>query len=667
MHRAAQAQAHLPFYWHQPGEVGYRHIVPIFYFSTWDREGSTAVQFPFFAHTRNYADESSTTIIPPLLFWYGSYAHGQGQQVGFMPLFFWKRHGPQKWFVAPLLLSGGQSNSKEDLVEAVVGLVGYYRRHHDDTWRVLVPLLFDHQTATTRTTIVPPLLAVFKHTATSRTDVVFPLLWHLSNKTTGTDHLLFLPFFDYDSDHHGRHTRLTSPIALWERNDDTKLKQLFLLTPPIFHREDTRRNVDVVPPVFVRWKVHDDGSTGLIAGPFFHSSDPEGSTTSLLPLYWRFADKSGAETQFLFPVIGYHRHPGAGGAFLGPLYGWGSRNGLGGWGGGLAPILMFGRSGTKHHAVVAPIFAHWSDDKDRSSTTAVGPIFHHQVANGGGWDAGLFPVLFFGRRAATTYATLPPLFFHKSGPGDVGSTDVVGPVFVRRDPKGWSAGLAPLVFFGNRDGRQHQVILPPLFIHFADERAHTSSLLVGPFYHGRDGAETVDALFPLFYLRHSPHEALLISPLAGWKKDPQKQTETVVVGPFGYQRNDKKRSRTWFLFPLGAIHESPNYKVTVQFPFYWRVHEGEETDTTLFPIYWRVRSPEKSVDAVFPILLHAKTKIATTTLFGPLWNRHRVDGGRSLGLFPLFAYGRLSRKTAEGETRFRASSACRACTGTRTI
>ena len=32
-----------------------------------------------------------------------------------------------------------------------------------------------------------------------------------------------------------------------------------------------------------------------------------------------------------------------------------------------------------------------------------------------------------------------------------------------------------------------------------------------------------------------------------------------------------------------------------------------------------------------------------TTIFGPIWNRARADGGRSLGLFPLFAYGAIER------------------------
>ena len=637
-----------PFYWHQPGDVGHRYIIPVLYFSKWDREGSTQVQFPFFAHTRNYADQSTTTILPWLLFWVGTY-EGGGAKVGWLPIFFWKHRGPERWFVAPLLLSGGRSDASQDLVEAVVLLAGYYRRHKDDTWRVVAPLFFDHETKTTRTTFAPPLLAYFRRTENKRTDVVFPFLWHIRDKKKGSEHVLFLPFFDWDSEANGRRQLVISLLAAWERNDDAQLRQLVLWTPPVFHRSDALREVDVVPPLFTRWKVRDDDSSGLIAGPFFHYGDTTGSTTSLLPIYWRFTDrKADAETQFIFPVAGYHRHPGAGGGFVGPLYGWGSKNGLGGWGAGLAPILMFGRSGTKHHAVVAPLFLRYSDDKDQSSTTAIGPGFFHRVGNGGGYDAGLFPALFFGRRGANSYGIVPPIFFHRGD--EEGTTDVVGPLYVQRGKRGWRAGLAPLAFFADRDGEQHQVVLPPLFIRFANPAKRQEQMIAGPYYHKRDGDRTIDALFPLFYLRRSPGRALLVAPLAGWQKSPRQ--ETIVVGPYGYQSNAQTKSRTHLLFPLGVVHDAPNYHVVVQFPFYWRVREGQETDTVAFPIYWRVRSPDKDVDAVFPLFLQSRTKVATTTIFGPLWNRTRKDGGRNLGLFPAFAYGKMVAKDGRASSWF---------------
>ncbi|HEY7957582.1 MAG TPA: EB domain-containing protein [Polyangia bacterium] len=623
----------IPFYFHLGGVPGYRYIIPLLYFSKWDNAGKTQVQFPFFARTYHVKTQGTTTIIPPLAFWYTTY-HALGEGVGMLPLFIWKRRGLERMLILPPLLSGFRRDGKEDITEAVIGLLGYYRRHHDDTWRILAPLFFDHETKDTRTILTP--LAYFHRAEGRSTGVIFPLVWHFSDQLAGRTNLVVLPLFEYASRDHGKHARITSILGGWLRDDDAHVKQLLLLAPPVYFRSDLKRDVLVLPPLFTRWKVHDDNSSGIIAGPFFYESDPHGSTASLLPIYWRFYDRQAhAETQFLFPIAGFHRHPGAGGGFLGPIYGWGSKNGKGGWGAGIAPILMFGRSGEKHHAVVAPIFAHWRNDATGSSTTAVGPVFYHRVAHHGGWDAGLFPLLYFGRRDKTSYATLPPIFWHRDGPE--GSTTIVGPVYGSRGPHGWGLGVAPILFFGNKDGRSHQVVFP-LFFRFADAHKQTARLLFGPFFHGRDHDATTDVLFPLFYLRRSKTASLLLAPLAGWKRDAS--GETLIVGPYGSRKNNLLHSSTHWLFPLLVWHDAPNYHVVVQFPFFWRVHEGNETDTAVFPIYWRVRSPGLALDAIFPILLHWRSKVATTTLFGPFWNRRRFDGGRSTALFPLFAYGK---------------------------
>jgi hypothetical protein len=638
----SKARRILPFFWYRPGEVGSLHVPILLYFSTRDREKSTQVQFPFFAHITNRAERSSTTVIPPLLFWAGKY-EGRGAQAGWIPFFYWQKKGPQKWLVLPLLLSGGQRNDQEDLTEAVVALVGYYRRHHDDTWRVAFPLVWDHETKHERTSVGLP-LAYFHRDDKSRTDVVFPLLWHFANTEKGTDHTLLLPFYEFDSDHFGRRQRLVSLLAAWERNDDAKLRQLVLFAPPLFYRRDALRDVDVVPPLFVRWRVHDDQSGGLIAFPFVHASDPEGATDVLFPVFWRFWDrKTDAETDLLLPIAGYHKSPTTRGAFVGPVYGWRSRPSPaqpeGGWGGGVAPLIMLGRSGPRSHALVLPpLFERFSDRSDGSSTTLVGPVFAHTRANGQGWDGGLFPVLWFGSAHGRPYAFVPPLFFHRATAES--TTTVVGPLYVKSYKRGWSAGLVPLAFFGNHDGQSHQVILPPLFVHLAGP--HSDRLLVGPYFHRRDRDTRVDALFPLMYLRRAKNDGLLVAPLVGWRSTAQ--GETAVVGPYVYNRNNVTHGTTHFFFPLFAKHDAPDYHVVVQFPFFWRVREKDETDTAVLPFYYGARSPDRTVDSVLPLLfLHTRTTTATTTIAGPIWYRAGRDGGRQAGLFPLLAYGRVQK------------------------
>ncbi|HWE30050.1 MAG TPA: hypothetical protein VHB97_18700, partial [Polyangia bacterium] len=43
----------IPFYFHQPGDSGYRHVTPLLYFHTWDKHDDTRVQFPLFGWHRD--------------------------------------------------------------------------------------------------------------------------------------------------------------------------------------------------------------------------------------------------------------------------------------------------------------------------------------------------------------------------------------------------------------------------------------------------------------------------------------------------------------------------------------------------------------------------------------------------------------------------------------
>ncbi|MGZ3437995.1 MAG: hypothetical protein ACXVDD_00680 [Polyangia bacterium] len=646
----------IPFYFHQPGDSGYRHITPLLYFHSWDKHTDTRVQVPLFGWRKNH-DTGETTTVVPLLFsslttskdaklfriwpfvFMGTYKAGGGQ-AAILPLFWWSKKQGHSWFVAPLLLSGGQRDDNNDISEGVLGLIGYYRRHGDDSWRVLFPVLFEHETPRSRT-LVGPFMWFHSTPEGHDASVIFPLWWQAHDERTGYDHKLLLPLFDWESEQRGAKQRLISIAFAWERDDSTRLNQFLLYVPPVFHRRDAKRTVDVVPPLFTRWSTTDGGGGGLIAGPLVHVSDPAGSTTSLFPIYWRFHDRAhDATTHLLLPIAGFHHHTGARGGFVGPIYSWSSSNGEGGWGAGLAPIAMFGRTGTRSHALVLPLFARWSDTRTQTSTTAVGPLFWRSTPDGG--DGGLIPLLFAGRHKHASYAIVPGLFWHKSD--EEGSTNVVGPAYWARSAHGWAAGLAPLAFFGKSETRAHQVIFP-LVWHFSDRAAHTDELLVGPYYHGVEGAEKTDALFPLFYVRRSPRSGIGVWPIGGWRRVDG--VSTTVVGPFVHQSNAAAHSKTSLFFPLLTLHDSPKYSVRVLFPFIWRVRDGDETDTAIFPLYFRGRAPDHGWDGVFPLFIHNYNKTAATTIVGPIWYRARTDGGKTAGLFPLLGWG---KKVKDGKS-----------------
>lgn len=643
----------IPFYFHQPGDSGYRHITPLLYFHTWDKHDDTRVQFPFFAWHRDH-DTHETTSIVPLLFssyttspaeklfriwpfvFMGVYKDGGGQ-ASILPLWWWSKKEGHGWFVAPLLLSGGQRDEKRDITEAVIGLIGYYRRHGDrDTWRVLFPLFFEHRTPAAHT-FIGPLMWARSSPDGHDASVIFPLWWRVHDEMTGYSHELVLPLIDWQSEQRGHKQRLISLLGVWSRDDSRSLTQLLLFVPPVYRRSDNKRSVLVIPPLFTRWTTKDDGGGGLIAGPLVHVSDAAGSTTSLFPIYWRFHDRlHDATTHLLLPIAAFHHHTGARGGFVGPFYDWSSTNGAGGWGAGLAPLFMFGRSGERRHALVLPVFAHWSDAHAGTQTTAVGPLFVHTSPDGG--DGGLFPLVFAGRHRHSSYAVVPGLFVHKSD--EHGFTEVVGPVYAAHGQGSWAAGLAPLAFFGRNGTRSHQVVFPIVW-HFADSAARSDRLIVGPFIHRRDGDETADALFPIFYVRRSPKEGFGIWPIGAWRR--LNGVSTTVVGPFVHQSNERTHSSTNLFFPLLTLHDSPRYSVRVFFPFVWRVRDGDETDTALFPLYFRGRAPDHGWDGVFPLFIHAWNKTAATTLVGPLWYRARADGGKTAGLFPLFGWGKKVR------------------------
>jgi hypothetical protein len=581
-----------PFYFHKWGSSGYRDIVPAFYFHHWKPDSDNLVQFPFFWRFRD--NQGSTTVTP-------------------LPLpLIWMKSGSKRIFAAPFLLAGSSVDEKTG-----------------EKWNVLFPFLFDHRTADEHTTI--SILSWFKSSPGHSAAVIFPLFWHVKDTVQGYQHTLFIPFADYESDARGRHKRLVSPLGFFEKDDEAGMKQGLLLAPLVFYRKDPQRTITVVPPLFTAWKIHGDGSSGWMAGPLFHSTDPEGSTSGIFPFYWRWTDsRTGASTYWLFPIAGYHEGPDGYGGYLGPFYRWKSKNG---WGSGLAPLIFAGRNGPRSHAVFFPLYWHFANDQLHTATTAVGPVYYHHAVDG--WDAGLAPALVMGRHGDKSYGIVPPIFWH-FGQKNGTTTDVLGPLFWQHGNQGWRFGLFPLVFAGNQGGYEHEVVFP-LFFRFADHKRDSERTIVGPWYSERVGQEKLDVLFPLVYYRRGPRGGLVVTPLGGWSKTATQ--ETLIAGPYIEHDDFVKKSSTRVLFPLGASHREPGFDVTVQFPFYWRIHDGDETDTALFPLYFRVRSPRIAFDGVFPLFLRAKNSVATTTVAGPFWNRERNDGGRSLGLFPLFAYG----------------------------
>ena len=394
--------------------------------------------------------------------------------------------------------------------------------------------------------------------------------------------------------------------------------------------EATGEKSTVIPLLLLgHWSSRDNKTGGLWVGPFVSARSEERSFTTLFPVFWRVTDhKTGARTNVLFPLAAFRSEKDRTWGFVGPVFGWSGKQDE--WGGGVAPFLYIGRHGPRRYTLALPIFARWSDQSDGSSTTAVGPLFFSKKKDG--FDLGAIPFLFAGKRADRNYVYLPPLFWHRHAPE--GNYDIVGPVYAYSGPRGWAGGLWPLLFFGKLDGTSHQVVFP-LVWHFKNAQKGSEHLVVGPYYHGKEGTTTKDALFPLFYLRRSPESSLLVSPVAFWKKDTKH--ELLIVGPYAQARNDETGSKTQVLFPLFWKHDAPNFHVTIQFPFFWRINEGAATSTAVFPLYYRHHEPGLAFDMLFPLAMHLRTDKRALTLVGPAFYERQKEG-RTFGLLPLFGY-----------------------------
>lgn len=370
-----------------------------------------------------------------------------------------------------------------------------------------------------------------------------------------------------------------------------------------------------------------------------------------LPLFWyRSGDNGALHIPALLTFSHWHHDPATGddkGAIVGPLFGW-KKSSVDGatknWGGGLFPLLWLGRNEHKHRLVLAPIFTLFRDDARHSYTTSLGPLYLHRRAEGKGFDAGAFPLLFFGKANHGSYAGLLPLFFYRHNAS--GTTAVVGPGYGYSGSRGWAFGIAPLAHFGHLGDNEHQVLFPPLFIRTANAKKQQSMVLFGPLFHAQSGSRELDMIVPLLYFWRDQKNALLLSPLIGWRKS--EAAEHLVIGPYIYKRDAATQSRTHFLFPLALVHDQPDYHVRAQIPFFWRIRNGSLTSTLLFPLYLHQRSPTYSADSLFPIFWHSRKGDTRTDIVGPLFVQKSDNGDRAAALFPLFVY----RKRVEaGQSR----------------
>lgn len=332
--------------------------------------------------------------------------------------------------------------------------------------------------------------------------------------------------------------------------------------------------------------------------PFYYSLwHPDRKTKVLFPF---FADKKDEKEKtrntWVFPTYQYHREPGMRAHRVWPLFFYHS----------------YGEAGEKGKAVsIMPFF--WVSNKTTSKTVLLPPFlffYHHNDAEKR-THSGFLPLLFFLRKDPE----LTQAFFLVFG-------------FYRKTPESSVGGFLPLVFHSKSAERKHTLVLP-FFYDGENYQSNTRTLSVFPF---------------LLYHRGADKSRLLVTPLGGMYRDPEKETTTtVLLVPPTFHRDDPLRRFTTVLPPLSMWYRNKTTGASWGYAgpaFFTRDQEGGSEG--VFPAYLHFFSRRYRSDThVLPPVLAVfhKSPSVRFGFVGPAygWSSKTGSGG---GVLPLVSVAR---------------------------
>lgn len=726
----------LGLYMQKKGRNGFRMAFP-FYWHFWGKNYDAKMVFPLFGRIHRESTKRTDTILLPFHHWKSKRGHGfniwpflfysnygkKGTQFTLLPFGHYEREGDFKGygFLTPAGFYYGSSSRTHRTWALVPWAFGtatprkaftwtfpfnfYTRRGNDKKW-FFMPFAYARRRGTLHRTFLFPLFYSWGDRYQNNF-IGFPLVWHFSkpgrsttlvlpffhtrrrdrytgglfplllygrNKTTGTRHVTLFPLFHQSTHEHGNKSLFYS-LLFNRKVDRRKGRSTWMWTiPPILSHRTRTGGFDMAFPLFWRY-FNKSTDTKIVGTPlFFYYRDRLQKNTFLFPLWWDFHHRgTGAYSRALLPL--FYQQRSVEGRILtvaGPVYA--AHGAKKPWHAGVAPLLFFGSGKKKHHAIVFPLFWHFRNKKKQTSTTVAGPFFWAGRKNR--WHAGLAPLFFMGGGKKNSYATLFPLLWYHRDKKKDSHTAVAGPLFAHWGAKGWKAGLAPLLFFGDKNGRSHH-IFAPLFGHWHDRNKKERTLFAGPSYYWQRKNDWGWGLVPFVYFRRgykngyvsskltilpflhhqrSRKKELLITPLGGYMKRSEKKSFTGVAGPVVWHRSPKLKG--WAVLPwvyhwknratqvtttIGFPYirqKSPEKSANVLFPFYWRFKDKKESSLVLFPFYWHLRQKEGwKADVVFPFYWNMKNANRRIFMIPPYY-RHESKSGYTSGVFPFYHYKR---------------------------
>jgi hypothetical protein len=592
------------FYWAREGNPGYTVLFPL-YWHFWTPTSDSFVAFPVYWHFQDSQRNSALTVIPPF-----SWSHeGDARSFAFWPLFY--KSNRFGWAI-PFLLTFNVGDSKiGNQYGAFLGLYWGKRSQKGAFDFGFLPPYVSSRNADHALTWIAPLTFYWRN-GSDRNLLAIPLFYKNEHRT-GNSVYTWLGY----SRREGSEMSASVLWLYWFGRDKAQQSRYDIVFPLLWSFRDPKSSSTVLFPLI--WSFSGPKSNTTVAGPFIHYRKDSTTYNVLFPFWWSGGDDAtGRGFTAFIPVFVWKRDDKARTATLLTVAGGYSRDDTNGTRGGLIwPLLTFWHSDPSSSTkVITPLYvSHWSKT-DHAMTRWVSLLFY-QRQDPTGSTTMVFPFLWrFHDNATGATATVTPLGGYRSGPRD--DTAVVLLFFWRGyKPSGWSAGLFPLLFFGNNAGKRHAVLFP-LFWHVATD-AESTTVAAPLFYRHRDrDGYAFGSLIPLLFMGNDRGESYAIQfPLLWHFASERRGTSTTVVPP-GYYHTDPDG------WSLGLV------------PFLWARSGKTRSHFALAPLFWHFadRSANRKTTVVLNYL-------------------HRTWGDETTdALFPLFHYRRGTRPGGSDETSF---------------
>ncbi len=584
-------------------------IVPFLSFAHRDPEGERRMVTPLYLSHEDRANDAMTRLVG-LLFYRRT--DPRGSTTSLFPL-YWHFWDAATGATATALLPLFAHRSGPRDTSTVVGPV-YWRHFTDGGWSGgLLPIAYFGENAGHGHGVVFPFYWHFA-SARSATTVLFPLyyqhrdphgydaavtpLLYFGNHA-GESYTVFFPLLFRTASERNQSSTTVTPLGFMERDRDGTSVAIGPIIPLLYWRSGRDRSHFALVPLFWHFADRQAQKSTTVVGPYWHRSWGGETTDGVFPLFaYRRGARPGGDDETsltLFPLFYYRRTadtrlfvsplgasvhtPRGSGGFVGPYLWLNNAN----FDAGLVPLLyadVLRRSDGQHLRQVGPWFR---VEGPGYESQGIVPLFGH-YADAKESDTWIFPSYFRMRRAnGDRVDTLPPFFWHSSFAGR--ATTVIGPFFERTTPDSHAVGVVPLFGYAKNSQRTWTVVPPLLLFHrsAADGRRDWFSCLL--FFHDRDPAGTVNALFPFY-----------------WSDVKQDRRSDVVFPIFWHFANSTADSAS-----------------TVLVPFYW-AHHGPERTRGLLPIAWYSRNDTNgdASQALLPLFYegHGKDHFSFYTLIG---------------------------------------------------